>query len=188
MNRVHRWLCASARWQKTVQSQILPWVLDGVDLGDDVLEVGPGPGITTDLLRARVPRLTCVEIDDRLASSLGRRMKGGNVTVLYEDATSMSLADGAFDSAVCFTMLHHVPSVAQQDRLLREVARVLRPGGIFAGVDSRYSRGFGLLHVFDTMVVVDPSTFPRRLEAAGFGDVEIELKAHAFRFRARQRM
>jgi SAM-dependent methyltransferase len=83
-------------------------------------------------------------------------------------------------------MLHHVPSVALQDRLLAEVARVLRPGGIFAGVDSLYSRAFGLLHLFDTMVVVDPRTFPRRLQAAGFGDVEIEVNERAFRFRARR--
>jgi SAM-dependent methyltransferase len=179
-------MCASAHWQKTVETQILPWVLDGVELGADVLEVGPGPGLTTDLLRTRVSRLTCVEIDDRLAASLRRRMAGGNVTVLHEDATALSLADAAFDSAVCFTMLHHVPSVALQDRLLGEVARVLRPGGIFAGVDSRYSRAFGLLHLFDTMVVVDPRTFPRRLEAAGFGDVDVEVNARAFRFRARR--
>ena len=64
MNRVHRWLCRSARWQRTVETQILPWVLDGVDLGAEVLEVGPGPGITTELLCARVSHLTCVEIDD----------------------------------------------------------------------------------------------------------------------------
>ncbi|MGA3027157.1 MAG: class I SAM-dependent methyltransferase [Bryobacteraceae bacterium] len=186
MNRVHRWLCRSAHWQKTVETQILPWVLDGVDLGANVLEVGPGPGLTTDLLRTRVSHLTCVEIDDRLAASLTRRMAGRNVTVLHEDATAMPLADAAFDGAVCFTMLHHVPSAVLQDRLLAEVARVLRPGGVFAGVDSRYSRSFGLLHLFDTMVVVDPRTFPDRLAAAGFADIDVAVNEHAFRFRARR--
>lgn len=188
MNRVHRWLCRSGHWQKTVETQILPWVLDGVDLGADALEVGPGPGLTTDLLRTRVTHLTCVEIDDRLAASLTLRMAGRNVTVLHEDASAMTPADAAFDSAVCFTMLHHVPSAMLQDRLLAEVARVLRPGGVFAGVDSLYSRVFGLLHLFDTMVVVDPHTFPQRLEAAGFEDAEVEVNAHAFRFRARRHL
>jgi ubiquinone/menaquinone biosynthesis C-methylase UbiE len=87
---------------------------------------------------------------------------------MCEDALAMSLPDESFDGAVCFTMLHHVPSVAKQDRLLREVARVLRPGGLFAGTDSLHSRSFRLLHVFDTMVVVDPVSFPGRLKAAGF--------------------
>jgi SAM-dependent methyltransferase len=98
----------------------------------------------------------------------------------------MSLPDAAFDGAVCFTMLHHVPSAALQDRLLAEVARVLRPGGVFAGADSRYSRAFRLLHLFDTMVVVDPATFPQRLNAAGFEDVHVDSDQHAFRFRARR--
>jgi ubiquinone/menaquinone biosynthesis C-methylase UbiE len=112
-------------------------------------------------------------------------MAGQNVTVLHQDATAMSLADATFDTAFSFTMLHHVPSVALQNRLLAEVARVLRPGGTFAGTDSVYSRAFGLLHLFDTMVVVDPKTFASRLRAAGFVDAQVDVKAHAFRFRAR---
>jgi ubiquinone/menaquinone biosynthesis C-methylase UbiE len=186
MNFLHRRICSSDGWRKTVESRIIPWVLDGIELGPNVLEVGPGPGVTTDLLRQRVQRLTCVEIHSGFAESLAKRTSGQNVTVLCEDATAMSLADAGFDSAVCFTMLHHVPTQALQDRLLTEVRRVLRPGGVFAGVDSRYSRFFGLLHVFDTMTVVDPATFPRRLEAAGFVDVRVDLKERAFRFRARR--
>ena len=97
----------------------------------------------------------------------------------------MSAAAGTFDTAFSFTMLHHVPSAALQDRLLTEVARVLRPGGTFAGTDSIYSRPFALLHLFDTMVVVDPATFASRLQSAGFVDVQVDVKQHAFRFRAR---
>jgi ubiquinone/menaquinone biosynthesis C-methylase UbiE len=33
-------------------------------------------------------------------------------------------------------MLHHIPTAAQQDQAFAEVARVLRPGGTFAGTDS----------------------------------------------------
>jgi SAM-dependent methyltransferase len=186
MNFLHRRLCSSSGWKTTVETHIFPWVLEGIDIGSQVLEVGPGPGVTTDLLRTRVERLTCVEIDPGFAAKLSRRTAGQNVTVLCEDATHMSLPDAVFDGAVSFTMLHHVPSAALQDRLLAEVLRVLRPGGTFAGVDSVYSRSFRLLHIFDTMVVVDPSSFPARLEAAGFSDVQVEVNPWAFRFRARK--
>jgi len=186
MNLIHRWLCSSARWKKVVESYILPWTLEGLHLGSDVLEVGPGPGASTDLLHARVARLTCVEPDRRFAEKLRQRLDQ-KVRVMCEDATAMSLPDESFDGAVCFTMLHHVPSVAKQDCLLREVARVLRPGGLFAGTDSLYSRLFRLLHLFDTMVVVDPVTFAARLEAAGFSEVQVDvMEPYAFRFRARK--
>jgi ubiquinone/menaquinone biosynthesis C-methylase UbiE len=98
----------------------------------------------------------------------------------------MSFRDSAFDGVVCFTMLHHVPSAALQDQLLAEVARVLRPGGTFAGTDSRYSRFFGLLHLFDTMVVVEPSSLSDRLRAAGFEDIQIDVAPGMFRFRGRK--
>jgi ubiquinone/menaquinone biosynthesis C-methylase UbiE len=187
MNLAHRWLCRSGYWRKTVKTYILPWVLEGLDLGTNVLEVGPGPGVTTDLLRRQVKHLTCIEIDHALAHSLSRRMSGQNVTVVHQDATAMSFPDAKFDGALCFTMLHHVPSVALQNRLLSEVARVLRPGAVFAGTDSLYSRSFRLLHLFDTMVVVDPFTFPARLSEAGFTDVQVDvLEPYAFRFRARK--
>ena len=185
MNALHRWICRSALWKKTVETSLLPWVLEGLPLGPNVLEIGPGPGVTTDLLRTRVASLTCVEIDPKFATSLQRRTAGQNVTVLQQDATAMTLADRTFDTAFSFTMLHHIPSITLQDRLLAEVARVLRPGGTFAGTDSIYSRAFGLLHCFDTMVVVDPNTFPSRLQAAGFVDAHVDVKSHAFRFRAR---
>jgi hypothetical protein len=45
-----------------VERKLLPWALAGVDLGDELLEVGPGPGLTTDILRQQTRRLTCIEI------------------------------------------------------------------------------------------------------------------------------
>ena len=98
----------------------------------------------------------------------------------------MEFADQSFDSAVCFTMLHHVPAASLQDRLLKEVARVLRPGGIFAGTDSLDGKVFRALHIFDTLVVVPPENFADRLCSAGFIGVEVERNPYAFRFQARK--
>jgi SAM-dependent methyltransferase len=98
----------------------------------------------------------------------------------------MSFEDCSFSGAVSFTMLHHVPSAALQDRLLAEVCRVLKPGGVFVGTDSVYSLGFQLIHLRDTMVVIDPATFVARLEAAGFTQVSVKKAKRAFRFIARR--
>ena len=162
----------------------MPWVLRDVVPGDDVLEIGPGPGLTTDSLRYWAPRLTAIEIDPTLANTLRVRMTDTNVDVVTGDATAMPFVDGRFSSVVSFTMLHHVPSAEQQDQVLSEVHRVLRPGGTFAGSDSTGSFVFRLAHLFDTMVLIDPASFATRLEAVGFADAEVQRADGAFRFRA----
>ena len=113
-------------------------------------------------------------------------MNGTNVTVVTGDATSMPFPDGTFSGAVCFTMLHHVPSAELQDRLLADTYRVLRPGGSFAGADSIPNLIWNLAHVFDTRVPVDPDGFAARLKAAGFENVIVDAGSDNFRFRARR--
>ena len=186
MNRLHRWVCRSDFWKKFLHNEILPWALKDVDLGQNLLEIGPGPGLTTDFLRTRFQRLTVLEVDPALTALLKQRMGGTNVTVIQGDATVLPFEDGQFSGVVAFTMLHHVPSPTLQDRLLREVHRVLGPGGMFAGTDSVWSPGLWLIHIGDTLVPVDPRTFQSRLESAGFADVRIELGRKRFRFSARR--
>jgi ubiquinone/menaquinone biosynthesis C-methylase UbiE len=183
MNRLHRWYCRSDVWAATVRDE-LPRVLHGVELGDEVLEVGPGPGLTTNLLRTRVPRITAIEIDPHLAQALRHRTRGQGVEVVTADATAMPFQGARFSAVVSFTMLHHVPSPQLQDRLLAEVCRVLRPGGVFAGSDSTASFLFRLAHLGDTMVLIDPDRFASRLQAAGFTDARVRRSHRAFAFRA----
>jgi SAM-dependent methyltransferase len=163
----------------------LPWTLEGSDLGAQVLEIGPGGGTTTGHLMNGARHLTCVEINPRMAKKLERRTAGRNVTVLCEDATRSSLRSNSFDSAVCVTMLHHIASAELQDRLLEEVLRVLRPGGVFAGTESRKGWLFRMLHPVDG-TTVDPGRFAERLRAAGFEDARVDVHPYAFRFRARK--
>jgi SAM-dependent methyltransferase len=182
MNAYHRRFCASPDWANFVEDTLLPWGLDGVELGDDVLEIGPGFGVTTRLLAKQVPRLTALEVDGDFAERL-RSTTGGAVEVVSGDGAVMPFPDNRFSAVVCFTMLHHVPSAKLQDRLFAQACRVLRPGGVFAGTDSQSSWRFRLIHLFDTMVVVDPKTLPERLRAAGLTDVQVDVDG-AVRFRA----
>lgn len=184
MNRYHRYYCGSAKWAKRLDESVVPWVLRDYDLGPDVLEIGPGPGLVTDILRQRLPALTAIEIDGRLAASLAARMQGTNVTVVHGDGAAMPFEDGRFSSALSMAMLHHVPSAELQDRLLAETFRVLKPGASFVGMDSTVSLRFRLYHLFDTMVLADPNTFAARLERAGFADVAVREGKGAFRWKA----
>jgi SAM-dependent methyltransferase len=185
MNSLHHWLCRSNRWRRTLRQRV-PWVLAKTDLGPNVLELGPGPGLTTDLLRLSVPHLTTLELDPKLAGSLRSRLRGANVEVINGDATAMPFSDCQFSGGVSFTMLHHIPSPELQDRVLREMWRVLKPGGVFVGSDSMQSWLMRLIHIKDTLVPVNPDTFGARLEAAGFQAMVVEKNSEAFRFQARR--
>jgi len=182
MNLIHLWYCNSGGWARALHGRIMPWVLDDVELGSDVLEIGPGPGRGTEWLMRRVPKLTSLEIDHRLADKLKARMTETNVTAVEGDGTKMPFPDASFSGAVSFIMLHHVPSKELQDRLIAETFRVLKPGGAFAGADSIPSLRWNFFHLFDTRVPVDPEGFSGRLESAGFAGVTVERAGSAFRF------
>ncbi|MGA2803583.1 MAG: class I SAM-dependent methyltransferase [Acidimicrobiales bacterium] len=182
MNEAHLRLCSSPEWAAFVESELLPWALARTDLGDDVLEIGPGPGLTTDLLRARVLRLTAVERDGALAALLARRLRGKNVAVICADGSQLPFDSGRFSAATLFTMLHHVGSAAVQDQLLAELCRVLRPGGIVVGTDSMETPGRRDLHLGDVYVPVDPAGLEARLRAAGLVFVVVEQDEDRFRF------
>ena len=166
MNEAHKH-CGSDEWRAQMRDVILPWALGEVDLGDDVLEVGPGYGATTDVLSRSVPRLTSVEIDTDLAAMLTDRFaKVPTVQIVVGDATALDEPAGRFSGAACFTMLHHVPTVELQDRLFAEVARVLRTGAPMVASDSVASERLRAHHEGDTYNPVDPETLPARLRAA----------------------
>src|SRR2546423_9507779 len=139
MNTGHATLCSSPEWARHLAEEVLPAVLSGVPLAGEVLEIGPGYGASTGELVRMAAHLTLVEADAALAADLAARFRG--VTVVHGDGARLPFGAARFGAVVCFTMLHHVPSVAVQDALLAEARRVLGPGGGVAGSGSGGSPG-----------------------------------------------
>jgi ubiquinone/menaquinone biosynthesis C-methylase UbiE len=188
VNERHLEALASDEWRKTLETMAFPFAFGPggpAILGDDPLEIGPGPGMTTDLLRASLPRLTSIELDVDLAVALQARLAGTNVTVVEGDATQMPFEDGRFSGAAMFTMLHHVPTIEAQDRIFNEVARVLRPGGMIVANDGVARPDFEALHDNDIYNPVDPATIESRLTAAGFVEIDVKANEYAWAVRAR---
>ncbi len=186
MNEGHLQFLASPEWAEMLESDLWPWVLSVGELGDDVLEIGPGPGLTTDLLRRQTRAVTAVEVDAALAAALAERLAGTNATVICADASEGGLPADRFSAVTCFSMLHHMPSPEAQDRLFREIHSVLRPGGILVGVDALDVAPIRDGHVGDTFVPVNPDTLGGRFEAAGLIEPALERSAYQFRFVARK--
>ena len=141
--------------------------------GADVVEVGPGPGFTTDVLRTRVAQLTAVELDPELAGALARRLEGTNVEVIRGDATALDLPSDRFTGAVSFNMLHHVPTAEGQDRIFAELALCCewmvsswRP----TALPSDDLSGF---HAGDTYNPINFTDLPVRLAVVGFTEITV---------------
>jgi SAM-dependent methyltransferase len=175
MKSEHVSFLASERWAQMLQRDLLPWLLAGGSLGDDVLEIGAGPGLTTDLLRTLAPAVTALELDASLAARLGERFAGTQVEVVQADASCAPFADGRFSAVACFHMLHHVPTPAHQDAVFAEVARVMRPGGVFLCADPLDTEAMRAAHreQGETFVPLPPATLKARMQRAGFSQVEL---------------
>ncbi len=175
MNENHARVCTSPEWAEHLRNDILTVLTRDVDLGKEMLEIGPGPGAATEWLRHKVVRLTAVEIDQTAAAELASRYAETNVEIAVGSAAELDYPDDTFDSAGCFTMLHHVPTVALQNKILAEAFRVLRPGGVLIGSDSLASTGLHDFHEGDTYNPVEPASLLPRLQTLGFGKITITV-------------
>ncbi len=113
--------------------EMLAWF--GVDTGQTVLELGPGPGYFTIEAARRVGeggRILCVDVQRDMLTALQRRLRehgAARAHPVLGDATRLPLADRSVDRAYLVTVLGEVPD---RPAALAELRRVLRPGGLLA--------------------------------------------------------
>ena len=185
-----------------VPAVFAPWapvLLDvaAVGIGHTVLDVACGTGVVAAAAAERVGpsgAVTGVDINPGMIAVAARTQ---GVRWAQADAARLPFPDGGFDRVLCQAGLQFVP-----DRLgaLREMRRVLRPGGRVALLVWRalhHSPGFAALA--DALHAVvgpeaaavmrapfvfgdDPRPLVTLLDSAGFGDVEVQARAGTVRF------
>ncbi|MGW5735609.1 MULTISPECIES: class I SAM-dependent methyltransferase [Streptomyces] len=105
--------------------------------GAHVVEIGCGSGYGTRLIleRFRAARVDAVDLDPGMVAKARRRLArhhADRTRVTVGDATDLrsafAAADGSYDAAFDFAIIHHVPDWRAA---VAEVARVLKPGGLF---------------------------------------------------------
>ena len=93
----------------------------------DVLDVGSGDGAAAAALAPYCRSLTCVDVSERLVAAARERLgHHANVRAQVADAHALPFADASFDSVLVF---HTLTYAENPGRVLKECARVLRPGG-----------------------------------------------------------
>lgn len=133
-------------------------------------DLGCGTGVLTAALAPHVAHVDAVDASPAMLDAARQRLAGApNVTVHDGALEALPLADGALDAAVLLLVLHHVADPA---RALREVRRVLRPGGRVLVADMRvhaheeYRQQMG--HVW---LGFERAAITGWLDASGFTDV-----------------
>lgn len=95
-----------------------------------VLDVGCGGGLLAEELARRGFEVTGIDPAPESIETARKHASASGLSIDYEVGTGEALPfpDGQFDHVTCCDVLEHVDDV---DRVIAEVARVLRPGGLF---------------------------------------------------------
>jgi ubiquinone/menaquinone biosynthesis C-methylase UbiE len=150
--------------------------LTGAGPGDDVVDIGCGPGVAV-RRAARTGAASVVGIDPapvmlrvaRAVGALQRRRHRAHVRYAEGTAESLPLPDGAASVVWSLATVHHWHDL---DAGLAEARRVLRPGGRFLAVERRSTAGAtGLASHGWTDDQAD--RFADRCRTAGFTDVTV---------------
>lgn len=184
MNRFENWFCASSFWRGITRKHVLPWVLSDADLGNHVLELGSGPGAATEELRKRAPRVTSLEYSHAFAANLSAHCSSTNGAVLQGDASSLPFLKNTFSSAIAILVLHHLRSHEAQESAFAEVARVLRPGGVFLALEIQDSWLNRISHIRSTFTPMNPASVSDRLASAGFSSISLKFRRGIWGLRA----
>jgi SAM-dependent methyltransferase len=99
------------------------------------IDVACGPGVISRAMASRVGSVSGVDLTPAMVEEAeGRAREEGidNVGFALGDATALNFTDASFDGAITRLSLHHIPA---PDRVVAEMARVVRPGGWVAVSD-----------------------------------------------------
>lgn len=118
---------ASQRWIET------PLLISprGSLNGKRVLEIGCGRGVGVEiLLSLGAEHVTGFDLDPKMIALAQKRLAkyGNRIRVFVGDAEAIDAPNASFDAVVDYGVIHHIP---HWQKALKEIARVLKPGGTF---------------------------------------------------------
>jgi ubiquinone/menaquinone biosynthesis C-methylase UbiE len=123
-----QWLAGARAVKKRVASFV-----PNLSPGSTVVDIGGGTGAFRSLWQADC-RYLCLDLDPLKLQ--GFRAKFPDPAV-QADATRLPLKDASVDAATCTLVSHHLDD-ARLPHLFDEVARILRPGGVFVFADAQW--------------------------------------------------
>ena len=128
------WWSDDIRWVRTLKNLVpgrLAWFDRQIDWqGRDVLDLGCAGGFIAEALAARGAHVTGIDPAEAAINAARAHARAQGLRIGYDVGVGEALPydDACFDAVVCVDVLEHV---ADLHKVMAEVARVLRPGGLF---------------------------------------------------------
>ncbi len=144
--------------------------------GAEVLELGCGAAEKTRAIAEKtgVARVVAAEVDAIQHAKNLERTDLPTVEFAAFGAEAIEAPDDTFDIVLLFKSLHHVP-VASMDAALREIARVLRPGGLAYISEPVFAGDFNeVIRLFHDESTVRSAAFAAEVKAVEDGALELE--------------
>ncbi|MEO0653201.1 MAG: metalloregulator ArsR/SmtB family transcription factor [Planctomycetota bacterium] len=151
--------------------------------GITVADLGCGTGYMTRALLGVVDRIVCVDRSEAMLDQARARLEGrgdgASLDFRRGEFESLPLDDGEVDGVVASMVLHHLPVL---DSALREMRRVLRPGGRAVILELMPHReGWVREALGDRHLGLDPGDVLAALRRAGFEDVSLDPSEDRYR-------
>lgn len=171
---------AQSPYLRAIENAIVLHALD-LDPAQTVVDAGCGTGRTLEALLDRAALV--VGVDHSAASLQIARARVGEskrerLSLIESDLRSMPLDDATADRVLCLSVLQHMPTDEFRSQAVRELRRILKPGGVLValayrwlGHIRRHKEGYFGTDLYRYAFTV--AEFGALLEDAGFGEIAL---------------
>jgi ubiquinone/menaquinone biosynthesis C-methylase UbiE len=160
-----------------------------IDRGAKVLDIGCGTGIIIPWLLEAVGdqgRVTAIDIAEKMLRIARDKCERPNVEYIHANILNAPFLDHSFDEAVCHNCFLHL---AEKERALREIFRILKPGGgvVICYTENRDAINRQHRHIAGEVggvILPDEPVIRSMLSSAGFREISIRDGRESYLLRA----